>query len=73
MAVSPQLQYSESLLVVGELHLGSLVNLSLHLLDLGSIDGGLLGHENGRLNEGKSRLTISRNFWLFSFIENWWL
>ena len=61
VAVAPQLHYSESLLVVGKLHLGSLVNLSLHLLDLGSIDGGLLGHKNGRLNEGKGRLTIGRN------------
>lgn len=61
MAAAPQLRYSESLIVVRELHLGSLINFRLHLLDLFGIDGGLLGDEHGRLNERKSRLTINRN------------
>ena len=48
---------SEAFFVLGKLHVLSLLELLSHLLDLGGINGSLLGSEDGRLNEGKLCLT----------------
>lgn len=48
---------SEALFVLRQFHVLSLLELLSHLLDLGGIDGSLLGSEDGRLNESELRFT----------------
>lgn len=49
--------FSEALFVLRELHVLSLLELLSHLLDLGGVNGSLLGSEDGRLNEGECSFT----------------